>query len=249
MAPTDSQDFNPDHTAFARLFYEEQGGRRARSSLQSLWCCTSRAPQMPSTPPTIRVHSGLPRPLMAHLTENFASRRANRRPWTWPVYWGAAAALADSEMPPASALRKRQDPAKGPTDNPAQSSSSAQNPGQQQQNPPASQWNRGGGGWNKQQRRKDWDNCGPGDGLAPEPGGKAPAAGGDPARACSPPRENVFEARRRAFTGSNRARLLAYLRASERGCSSFCSRWRLFGRKRRRKGRWTPASDLYCSWA
>ena len=26
MAPTDSQDFNPDHTAFARLFYEEQGG-------------------------------------------------------------------------------------------------------------------------------------------------------------------------------------------------------------------------------
>ena len=26
MAPTDSQDFNPDRTAFARLFYEEQGG-------------------------------------------------------------------------------------------------------------------------------------------------------------------------------------------------------------------------------
>ena len=26
MAPTDSQDFNPDHTAFARLFYGEQGG-------------------------------------------------------------------------------------------------------------------------------------------------------------------------------------------------------------------------------
>ena len=26
MAPTDSPDFNPDHTAFARLFYEEQGG-------------------------------------------------------------------------------------------------------------------------------------------------------------------------------------------------------------------------------
>ena len=35
---------------------------------------------------------------------------------------------------------------------------------------------------------------GPGDGLAAEPGAKgAPATGRGPARACSPPRENVFE--------------------------------------------------------
>eukprot|EP00439_Symbiodinium_sp_Y106_P000143 s6460_g1.t1 len=182
---------------------------------------------------TIRVHSGLLRPLMAHLTENFEapsnfSQSQQAALDVANVLGEAAAALADSEMLPASALggppgsprhqvseagRKGQWtglPAKGLTDNPAQSSSSDMNPGQQQNPPRASGTERER--LEQAAAPEGLGQLGPRDGLAPEPGGKgAPAAGRDPARACSPPRENVFEAGRRAFTGSNRARLLAYL--------------------------------------
>ena len=104
-------------------------------------------------------------PLMAHLTKNFEAP-SNLSPSQQAaldvanVLGEAAAALADSEMPPPSALGKRQDDLQ---DRPATKKPAGKGNGQGQSQPKVRRttvlWNRGSG-WSKQQRRKDLDNRG-----------------------------------------------------------------------------------------
>ena len=131
---------------------------------------------------TIRVHSGLLRPLMAHLTENFEapsnfSQSQQAALDVANVLGEAAAALADSEMLPASRPRRTSRIAPPPSFRSRQERAMDRTASQRSDGQPGTELLFGhepgpaaepshepleprGSGWSKQQRRKDWDNWG-----------------------------------------------------------------------------------------